>query len=196
MNKITKERFIVADTGIGLSQRHMDKLFAQFVQADTSTTRQYGGTGLGLAICKRLVELMGGKIWIESELGQGSRFIFDLPFEISDLINSEENIQQEVKISIKDKKILLVEDMLINQQIAKAILAGNQIDIANNGIEAVEKVKQKTYQIILMDCLMPKMDGFTATKEIRKLGITTPIVALTASALQETKEQCKTGGNG
>ncbi|WP_354668640.1 ATP-binding protein [Pseudoalteromonas sp. C2R02] len=95
-------RFMVADTGIGLSQRHMDKLFAQFVQADTSTTRQYGG--IGLAICKRLVELMGGKIWIESELGQGSRFIFDLPFDISDLINSEEYVQQEVKMSIKGKK--------------------------------------------------------------------------------------------
>lgn len=95
---------MVADTGIGLSQRHMDKLFTQFVQADTSTTRQDGGTGLGLAICKRLVELMGGKIWIESELGQDSRFIFDLPFEISDLINSEENVQQEVKMSIKGKK--------------------------------------------------------------------------------------------
>jgi len=187
-------RFTVADTGIGLSQRHMDKLFAQFVQADTSTTRQYGGTGLGLAICKRLVELMGGKIWIESELGQGSRFIFDLPFKISDLINCDEKEKQEVKTIVKGKKILLVEDMLINQQIAKAILAGNQIDIANNGIEAVEMVKHTTYQMILMDCLMPKMDGFTATQEIRKLGITTPIVALTASALQETKEQCKQVG--
>jgi len=189
-----KIRFSVIDTGIGLSQRHIDKLFSEFVQADTSTTRQYGGTGLGLAICKRLVELMGGDIWIESELGQGSRFIFDLPFEVSSIISEKEDKTQSTDISVTGKNILLVEDMLLNQQIAKAILKGNHIDIANDGVEAVEKVKNTTYQVILMDCLMPKMDGFTATKEIRKLGITTPIVALTASALQETKEKCKEAG--
>jgi len=187
-------RFSVTDTGIGLSQRHIDKLFSQFVQADTSTTRQYGGTGLGLAICKRLVELMGGKIWIESELGQGSSFIFDLPFERSDLISINEGEIQTAPVILSGKNILLVEDMLLNQQIAKAILKGNNIDIANDGIEAVQKVKQATYQVIFMDCLMPKMDGFEATREIRKLGITTPIIALTASALQETKDQCMEAG--
>ncbi|SFB89752.1 ATP-binding protein [Pseudoalteromonas denitrificans] len=186
-------RFSVTDTGIGLSQSQIDKLFSKFVQADTSTTRKYGGTGLGLAICKSLVELMGGKIWIESELGKGASFIFDLSFEVLDLITYEAE-EKDLEIEITGKKILLVEDVLINQKIVNEILKNNSLDIANDGIEAIDKVQQKSYEVILMDCLMPKMDGFEATTKIRELGITTPIIALTASALQETKDQCKEAG--
>ncbi len=184
----------VTDTGIGLRNDQLDKLFSEFIWPGTSTTQHCSGTGLGLAICKRLIDLMSGKIWIESELGEGASFIFELPLEKAELIENIPVTFTEETADFKPLDILLVEDMGTNQDIVKAILTGHRIEVANNGKEAIEQVTIRDHDIILMDCLMPEMDGFQATQAIRQLGIITPIIALTTSALQETKDKCTQAG--
>jgi len=182
-------RFEVSDTGIGLSEEQQSKLFQSFSQADGSITRKYGGTGLGLCISKKIVKLLDGKIWVESQLGIGSRFIFEIYLqEIED--------QEDIDISIDEKnsidnienftgsKILLVEDNISNQEVVIGLLNGSHIDIdiANNGREGVEKFRDNQYDLILMDLQMPIMNGYEATKIIREVDAIIPIVALTASA--------------
>ncbi|WP_372766628.1 ATP-binding protein [Pseudoalteromonas sp.] len=183
----------IVDTGIGLSESQIDSLFTKFVQADASTTRKYGGTGLGLAICHALITQMGGTISVVSKLGEGSRFVVKLPCEETEKPTLNTEAVNDIA-KVKSAKILLVDDVPLNQQIAKAMLAGHTVTTANNGVEAVTKAQESTFDIILMDCLMPELDGFDATKQIRQLGIKTPIVALTASNQNETKEKCLAAG--
>jgi signal transduction histidine kinase/DNA-binding NarL/FixJ family response regulator len=191
-------QFVVSDTGIGLTQVEQNKLFQPFSQADSSTTRKYGGTGLGLTISKQLIELMDGTIWIESEKDKGSDFIFELKLPKGDL-NNIELVQDEKNtfdISLlKDGKILLVEDNKINQEIILGLLENTniQIQIANNGKEAIEIFTQNIsqYDLILMDLQMPIMDGFEATKIIRTLHSTIPIIALSANVMKEDIQKTK-----
>lgn len=198
--------FSVIDTGIGISKDAQSKLFQEFSQADNSITRKFGGTGLGLAISKQLVKLMDGNIWIESQLGEGTSFIFTAHFEkvLDETKCSQNNIQNDIldeeltKKLLENKELLLVEDNKTNQIVAMGILEDfiEDIDIANNGREAVECAKQKQYDIILMDLQMPIMDGFEATKTIRLLEnyANTPIIALSAAVMKEDLELTKNAG--
>jgi len=183
-------RFEVSDTGIGISQEQQSKLFQLFSQADGSITRKYGGTGLGLCISKQIVQLLDGKIWVESQLGVGSRFIFEVYLQE---IGNQEDIPIEKRDIIGDVKnftggkILLVEDNISNQEVVVGLLNGSyiDIDIANNGQEGIDKFRDHKYDLILMDLQMPIMNGYEATKIIREIDSMVPIVALTASATTE-----------
>ena len=192
-------RFEVKDTGIGLKEQEKKRLFKAFSQADGSTTRNFGGTGLGLVISKELVELMDGRIWVESIYGVGSSFIFELKMEevkrnlcLDELIE-ERGFSSDANSSFQDMgllqgvKVLLVDDNMINQEIICGLLENSQveIDLASNGEEAVEKFRAKRYDIILMDIQMPVMDGYQATKIIRQEDKEVVIIALTANAMSE-----------
>ncbi|MBW2467360.1 MAG: response regulator, partial [Deltaproteobacteria bacterium] len=198
-------RFCVTDTGIGLTEDQQTRLFKAFDQADTSTTRQYGGTGLGLSISKKLVEMMGGEISVESKPGQGSTFTITIGFGLS----QKEKIKDEVPvkplsaaIEEKDKlqglRILLVEDNKINQLVAQELLkvVGIVVEIANNGREAVDKVRTDTFDGVLMDIQMPEMDGFEATIAIRNMADkkNLPIIAMTAHAMVGDREKSIAAG--
>lgn len=189
-------QFDVTDTGIGIAPEYVDKIFESFTQAGTDVTRKFGGTGLGLTISKQLVSLMKGKISVVSALGKGTTFSVVIPFVESE-IQIHSGKDQKINIAsmsqLKNIKLLLVEDNEFNQMVAedtlRELVPGVQIDIAVNGEEAVEMVKQKLYDVVLMDIQMPVMDGVTATKIIRK-NLPTPanatkIIAMTANVLQE-----------
>lgn len=187
--------FSVMDTGIGISSDKMDSIFERFTQADSDTTRKYGGTGLGLSISKSLVELQEGNIWVESSPGKGSTFCFSLPFGID---AKDKNGENEAKIAtlLKSEKqinVLLVEDNPLNQKLALKVLSkfGFIPDLAENGKIAINKLKENTYDVILMDLQMPEMDGYQSTAYIRtQLKINTPIIAMTAHSLVGEKEKC------
>ena len=188
-------RFAVKDTGIGIRADQMAGLFQRFSQVDTSVSRHYGGTGLGLAICKALVTLMGGTIHLESEPGKGSTFYFYLPLQraTSDIIPQPEGGKDFNEHSVA-RSILVVEDIELNQEVAVAMLerAGHHVDVAANGVEAIESVKAKRYDVILMDIQMPRMDGVTATKKIRAMANNigaVPILAMTANVLPDEVER-------
>lgn len=189
--------FSIKDSGIGMCQEVQKSLFKKFTQADNSITREYGGTGLGLSISKQLVELMGGKISLESSLGVGSHFMFNITFTKQETLTTERTKQPiKEKNKFKSCLILLVEDNAINQLVAVGILEnlGINVDIANNGKEAVDKAKSKNYDLILMDIQMPIMDGFEATKKIRDFNKEIPIIALSAAVLIKDKEKTKQAG--
>lgn len=192
--------FSIKDSGMGMSKEVQQNLFKEFTQADTSVTRKYGGTGLGLAISKQLVMLMDGRIWLESSLGVGSEFMFDIKFKKANLLDKEKLIKKPTQ-NLEMKKlqashILLVEDNSINQIVAVGILEslGLSVDIASNGKEAVDKVKTQEYDLILMDIQMPIMDGFEASRKIREFNKEIPIIALSAAVMQEDKEKTKSAG--
>lgn len=192
--------FSIKDSGMGMSKEVQQNLFKEFTQADTSVTRKYGGTGLGLAISKQLVMLMDGRIWLESSLGVGSEFMFDIKFKKANLLDKEKLIKKPTQ-NLEMKKlqashILLVEDNSINQIVAVGILKslGLSVDIANDGKEAVDKVKIQEYDLILMDIQMPIMDGFEASRKIREFNKEIPIIALSAAVMQEDKEKTKSAG--
>ena len=197
-NTNNKYTFEVSDTGIGVEEKKITKLFDSFTQADSSTTREYGGSGLGLAISKQLVELMGGKIWVESSQGVGSKFSFELELEKADeeidTIQRKNYTLNDIK-TLSSSKILLVEDNIINQDIILGILkdSGIEIEIANDGVEAIQKYDKKL-ELIIMDIQMPVMDGLTATKIIRDMDSSIPIVALSANVMAEDIQKSKDAG--
>jgi len=199
-------RFAVTDTGVGIAPDKQAQVFKQFTQADSSTTRSYGGTGLGLAICQQLVELMDGQIGVESSEGQGSEFWFVLPLSAAEAEPQTQSTYGKVVSSAKSSfklptrcEVLLAEDNPVNQIYARKVLEklGVTVDLASNGKEAVAKVQQKHYDLVLMDCQMPVIDGYEATRMIRNLGgrfAELPIIALTAFALAEDREVCLAAG--
>ena len=190
-------QFTVTDTGIGIAENKLDKIFENFQQASSETARLYGGTGLGLAIVKQLVEPQGGKIIVSSKIDVGSTFSFILPFPKT-VANATKDIGIiKLDKSIKNISVLVVEDIALNQLLMKTLLEdfGFDCDIANNGKIAVDKLETRNYDIVLMDLQMPEMNGFEATNYIRnKLNSAIPIVALTADVTTVDLAKCKAVG--
>ncbi len=216
-------RFSVTDTGIGLSEEQVSKLFQPFMQADTSTSRRFGGTGLGLVISQRLVQLMGGKISLTSELGKGTTFTVDVPTDVATATLSDTDAHlpqdahalsqgasqegmsdsqsaEEIAARLRGKRVLIAEDNMINQEIVNAMLEEYELEItfAENGQEAVQCATDNVYDLIFMDVQMPIMDGLTATKHIRALPLPhvhgLPIIAMTANVMLEDKRRCNDAG--
>jgi len=208
-------RFAVADTGIGVSPEQQSRIFNAFEQGDSSTTKQYGGTGLGLAISQRLAELMGGRVGVDSELGQGSTFWLELtllkarndapaestPMLADSVAATDESRWDHLANALRrrrSKRVLLVEDNLVNQEVALDLLGevGLQIDLAENGQQAVERVQKQDYDLVLMDMQMPVLDGIGATRLIRALPgrASLPIIAMTANAFAEDRQRCLAAG--
>lgn len=196
-----KVKFAVVDTGIGIKEENLKKIFDSFVQADESTTRLHGGTGLGLSISQYLVSIFGGTLEVISEENKGSSFSFiiELKKVASDnIIHKDEDEYEEVHIGNEKVRILLVEDHDFNQMVATQLLKNWSdnliIEIANNGQEGVDKIKEKDYDLVLMDIAMPIMDGIDATKHIReklpKPKNEVPIIAMTAHALKSERDKC------
>lgn len=194
-------QFEVEDTGIGIQEQHLNKLFESFIQLDLSTSKIYQGIGLGLAIAKKLVEMMGGEIGVNSEWTRGSVFWFTVPLEVHKEKERLSYNKDMVLNILKDFRILLAEDNLINQKITKLTLQkeGCSVDVANNGEDCFKKYQRNQYDLILMDIQMPIMDGLEATKKIREYekeiqNRRTYIVALTANALQEDRDRAINSG--
>ncbi len=189
--------FTVSDTGIGIPAEVIPHLFQPFSQGDASTQKKYGGTGLGLAISNELIRRMGGEISIRSELGKGSTFSFTACFDKNESSSAREStVRAEEKIAFPENvRILIAEDNLINQKIALMQLKdmGLRAEAVSNGKEALEAHRRAPFDLILMDCQMPEMDGYRATREIRALegeGSRVPIIAMTANALDEDRKKC------
>jgi PAS domain S-box-containing protein len=193
----TTIEFAVTDTGIGIAENRMGNIFENFQQATSDTARLYGGTGLGLSIVKQLVEPQGGTICVKSEMNVGSTFSFVLPFQKTNADAELETEIVELDTEIKNIKVLVVEDIALNQLLMKTLLDdfGFERDIATNGKIAIEKLKEKSYDIILMDLQMPEMNGFEATEYIRnKMNSEIPIIALTADVTTVDLAKCKAVG--
>ncbi|MDR7330924.1 ATP-binding protein [Roseateles asaccharophilus] len=200
-------RFEVQDSGIGIDAEAQTRLFRDFEQADSSTTRRYGGTGLGLAICRRLAELMGGRVGVDSAAGQGSTFWFAIDLDASaqpgaapanpPRSHSARERLAELANS-RTLRILLAEDNPVNQEVAVALIgsAGLTVDVAENGQQAVDMAQSGDYALLLMDVQMPVMDGLDATRAIRRLpqGATLPILAMTANAFDDERQRCLDAG--
>ncbi|MDP2646228.1 MAG: ATP-binding protein [Desulfobacterales bacterium] len=205
--------FAVRDTGIGIAKETQERIFETFAQADASTTREYGGSGLGLAICKHLCEMMGGKIWVESEPGQGSTFSFIARFKMepspgvmekpipADLNGLRRPTVEAEEPGIRPVRVLLAEDSEENRFVVQAYLKESpvQLDLAENGKIAFDKFLTTSYDMILMDMQMPVMDGYETTRRIRawekdRMMEPTPIIAMTAHALTESRQKCLNAG--
>lgn len=193
--------FMVQDTGIGIAGDKLDSIFENFSQASSDTTRKYGGTGLGLSIAQRLVHLMGGEIQVKSTPGVGTTFYFTIGLNTSESkLTVAFTAPHAAPVMTREVNVLLVEDNKINQ-----VVAGNfikkwnmKLAIANNGLEALEMIKTKDYDVVLMDLQMPEMDGYEATRQIRSMEETyfknVPVIALSASAMLEEKEKAREFG--
>ncbi|MCH7665722.1 MAG: response regulator, partial [Acidobacteria bacterium] len=200
--------FAVRDTGIGIEPEDCPSIFESFQQADGTTTRTYGGTGLGLAISKAFVEIMDGEIGVDSTVGKGSTFWFHVKLARQ---ATKKGIEPDVlpapsltEVEFSGRRILLVEDNLVNQEVAMGMLEGLGaiVKVANNGLEALDALERSRYDLVLLDCQMPKMDGYTATRELRRLERQVrgddrrhvPIVAMTAHAMAGEREKCLAAG--
>lgn len=193
--------FSVKDSGIGLSAGKMDDMFSNFTQADTSTTREYGGTGLGLPISAKLAKMLGGKLWVESELGKGSQFYFtvavgggsdislinELPDDLMESMHAE-----KVNVNVSGK-VLLVDDVVDNRVLIKFLLEdmGAEVDLAENGKVALDKIVKNEYDLVLLDLQMPVIGGLEALKEVRERGEDVPVVILTANVIQNEEKESK-----
>jgi len=195
--------FAVKDTGIGMTTEERGRIFDSFTQADGSTTRKYGGTGLGLTISKSLVRMMGGEIWVESEPGKGSTFLFTIRAKVgseTDLKDEDGAPVPHEQAHLPELKVLLAEDNLINQEIALEVLQSMDVDVtlAVNGADAVEKWESGSFDLILMDIQMPIMDGLTAARRIRESDAprskNVPIIAMTANAMSGDREKSLEAG--
>ncbi|MDR3449135.1 MAG: MHYT domain-containing protein [Alphaproteobacteria bacterium] len=191
----------VRDTGIGIPKEKQGSIFEKFVQADTSTTRKYGGTGLGLAITRQLVQLMGGEVGVESEVGKGSTFWFTIPFEVTDKLSEEKHIRRKKMlqgtIDPAKARILIAEDHPMNQALMRKLMKRfgvGTFQIVDNGVDVLKCCSEASWDVILMDCHMPQMNGYEATNIIRTADKGTdrhiPIVAMTANAMIGDREKC------
>ena len=183
-------QFCVADTGIGIAPDKFDQVFRSFAQAASSTTRLYGGTGLGLAICQRLVELQGGRIWLDSQLGRGSRFFFSLPYTVSEQLPATTEAEPVAPGLLRGLRVLLVEDNAVNTLLATSLLQAWQVsvDVASDGEQALAQALTTPYDLVLMDIQLPRLDGLAATAQLRHTpgpNQHQPIIALTAHALKK-----------
>ncbi len=194
--------FSVSDTGIGIPKNRQHRIFESFNSADASISRKYGGTGLGLTICRHFAELMGGKIWVESEEGRGSTFFFTAVFQSGDKnrIPTESDLP-ESKPADRSLRILLAEDNLLNAKLASAFLAkmGHSAVTAGDGRKALAALSEHSFDLILMDVEMPDIDGLEATRRIRQgeageINRHKPVIAMTAHALTEFREKCEAAG--
>ncbi|MBW1873383.1 MAG: response regulator, partial [Deltaproteobacteria bacterium] len=195
-----KIRLAVQDTGIGIPNGKLGQIFDVFTQVDASASRPYSGTGLGLAISKQIVELMGGVVQVESQPGSGSRFWFDLLLPIQSEVSLGSRSAPTAKVTTVSKsfdlKVLVVEDNDVSQEVAATILKklGCRVELAMDGRQAIDMIAANTYDLIFMDCQMPGMDGFEATREIRRRETDSSgrvrIVAMTAHALDEDRKHC------
>jgi CheY-like chemotaxis protein/anti-sigma regulatory factor (Ser/Thr protein kinase) len=192
-------RLTVRDTGIGIAKEQQEEIFKPFRQADGSISRKYGGTGLGLAISRRLVDLMQGRLWVESRPGEGSVFHVIAPAMPCAAPQRAES-QPGAAPRIRALRILLAEDNPVNQRVAAALLGkrGHEVVIARHGAEALDRMAAEPFDVVLMDVQMPVMDGLEATRKIREresaLGRHTPILAFTAHAMKGDRERCLAAG--
>jgi signal transduction histidine kinase/ActR/RegA family two-component response regulator len=193
-------RVQVLDSGVGIAPETLPQLFQRFTQADASTTRKFGGSGLGLVICKSLVELMGGTIHVDSQPGSGSCFWFDLPFDLAAAPPAlPETGLKTVDMSVREANILVAEDNLVNQLVVRSMLErhGMKVTLVKDGAHALAAIQEGSFDLVLMDCQMPVMDGYEATRRIRAArrdGPRLPIVALTANAMAEDRQRCAEAG--
>jgi CheY-like chemotaxis protein len=192
-------RFEVEDTGIGIGADALPRLFQEFEQADSSTTRRYGGTGLGLAISRRIAELMGGEVGVTSQPGRGSLFWLEVPLPWQPAVESTEAVGPAAPTLLpqfKGYRVLLAEDNPVNQEVAVAMLqrVGLEVDVAADGQEALERTAGAAYDLVLMDVQMPRLDGLDATRALRRQGWDKPILAMTANAFAEEKDRCLAAG--
>ena len=193
-------RLQVRDSGIGVAPEQAESIFGRFIQADASVSRQFGGTGLGLAICKRIIEAFGGEIGVESVVGEGSTFWFEVALPIASDLALVEPVKAAPKGPDRALRLLVVDDNAINRELIAALLTPFDLNIetAQNGVEAVQAAQQHAYDLILMDVQMPIMDGLTATRRIRDAAAgqapCPPIIAMTANVLPEQIERCLEAG--
>ena len=190
-------RFSVEDTGIGIDPKSLSDIFRQYRQAAAAISSAYGGTGLGLSICKSLVACMDGEIGVDSTPGKGSKFWFQIPFPKPKVVDSSASSLSASATTMESKDeathslgVLVAEDNSVNQKLISRMLSrlGHKVTVVDNGEQAVSEVQQTRYDLVLMDIQMPVMDGIDATKEIRCLGLTVPIVGLTASVRRDDFE--------
>ena len=196
----------IADTGIGIPPEKLAMIFERFTQADSSITRQFGGTGLGLAISRQLASLLGGGITVESEPGRGTTFICEIatgPLDDVAWLEAADASSGPVQAAalpdasaLRNRRVLVVDDSETNRQLMRLMLrgAGAQVEQAENGGQALQRALAEPFDIILMDMQMPVMDGYAATAELRRCGITSPIIALTANAMREDAARCLQAG--
>jgi CheY-like chemotaxis protein len=192
-------RFNVTDSGIGLSNEQQKLIFEPFRQADGSVTRRYGGTGLGLAICSNLAERMGGGITVESALGEGSTFSFTIDCPICPErggLDTKRGSQERSGAGAERLSILLAEDNRVNQFLMVRLLEGHghAVTVAGDGRTALDEAARHSFDVILMDVQMPEIDGLETTRILRERGVRTPIVAMTAHAMQGDRDKCLNAG--
>lgn len=201
-NSHIQTKFVVTDTGIGIPPEKLDHIFDSFAQASTNTSRQYGGTGLGLAISKKLVKMYGGTIAVESKVGKGSKFevILMLKKVAAGYVEDDPVLIQPESTNMEGAKVLLAEDNEVNQMVAIQFLKkkGIEVDVALNGVEALDKIRSKEYDLVLMDLQMPEMDGYEASRRIRAMSdpyfTEVPLIALTASTMSEVRKKVASSG--